>query len=154
MYPCNLAQGEVRSSTSSSKIDESPVTCGEPARRTDNICTYRNTRARDGVRDVESNGKLRSSVRFDLRVSFDVRDLGSGGVRDSKSKGSNEMRDLGSRESMGSNDVRDSGSKESRGLNVVRDSGPGESRFEESRVAEKSVQINSTPSFQHWRMVC
>ena len=33
MYPCNLAQGEVKvTSTSTLKIDESLVTCGEPAR--------------------------------------------------------------------------------------------------------------------------
>ena len=36
---------------------------------------------------------------------------------------------------------------ESRCLNVVRDSGPGESRVEESRIAEKSVQINSIHEF-------
>ena len=65
-------------STSILEIDELPVTCGEPVRRTDNICTYRSTRARDEVWDMKSSGDSGSVVRFDLRDSFDVRDSGSG----------------------------------------------------------------------------
>ena len=38
-------------STSTWEIDESPVTCGEPASRTDNIDVFHNIRARDGVWD-------------------------------------------------------------------------------------------------------
>ena len=41
MYPCHLAQGEVRPAAPS---DVSPA-----QRRTDNICTYRSHRAQDGI---------------------------------------------------------------------------------------------------------
>ena len=68
MYPCDLAQGEVRiASTSTLKIDESPVTCGEPARRTDHIEQSHNARARDGVWDKNVVLNSGSAVRFDLR---------------------------------------------------------------------------------------
>ena len=86
------------------------MTCGEPARRTDNICTYRNIGARDVGNVSSSVGNVQSPVRFDLR---DSGSLGSNVVRDSGSASSNVVRDLGSGLS-GSNAVRDSGSSESR----------------------------------------
>ena len=55
--------------------------CGEPARRTDNINTYRNIRARDGVCDKNVSTNSGNVARFDLRDSFDVRDSGSGESR-------------------------------------------------------------------------
>ena len=55
--------------TSTLDIDESPVTCGEPARRTDNIDNYHNTRARDGVWDKSVFVNSGSTVRLDLRDS-------------------------------------------------------------------------------------
>ena len=67
-------------------IDESPVTCGEPARRTNNRCTYRNTRARDGVWDTNVVVNSGIVVRFDLINSVDVRDLGSGESRVKESR--------------------------------------------------------------------
>ena len=48
---------------------ERPVTCGEPARRTDTIDKYHNTRARNGVRDKNVFVNSWSAVRFDLRDS-------------------------------------------------------------------------------------
>ena len=65
------------------------------------------------------------SVQLELRDSFDVRDLGSGGVRDSKSESSNAVRESGAMES-----------RDLKGLRAVQDSGLGKSRVEESRIAE------------------
>ena len=70
----------MKSSTiSSQKINETPVTCGEPARRTDSINTYRtNNMAWEGVWDQNHIMKSRNVVRFDLR------DLGIVGVSESR----------------------------------------------------------------------
>ena len=70
MYPCHLAQGEVKvTSTSILKINESPVTCGEPARRTDHIDQSDNNKVRDGVWDQNVVVKSGNVVRLDLRDS-------------------------------------------------------------------------------------
>ena len=67
MHPCNLAQGEVKvTSTSTLNIDESPVTCGELARRTDNVDKYYNTTARDGVWDKNVVVNCGNAVGFGL----------------------------------------------------------------------------------------
>ena len=87
------------------------MTCGEPAWRTDDICTYRNSRARDSVWDQNVVVNSGIVVRFDLRDSFDARDSGS---RESR--------------------VKESGSGESR----VKESRV-ESRVEESGVVRRIV---------------
>ena len=63
-----MLQGEV-TSRSTLKIDESPVICGEPARRTDNIYKYHNNTARDGVWDKSVVVSSGNAVRFDMRDS-------------------------------------------------------------------------------------
>ena len=56
-------------STSTLNIDEPPVTCGEPARRTDNIDQSYKARARDGVWDNNVVVNFGNDVRFYLRES-------------------------------------------------------------------------------------